>query len=69
MRLKLLVGCLIVPVTLVFCPVALPQASDPKPQDATKAILAAFDKYEVVGMGAAIFGVCLVSIMRAHQRD
>lgn len=27
--------------------------SDPKPDDATKAILAAFDKYEVVGMGAA----------------
>jgi hypothetical protein len=27
--------------------------SDPKPQDAAKAILAAFDKYEVVGMGAA----------------
>jgi len=27
--------------------------NDPKPQDATKAILAAFGKYEVVGMGAA----------------
>jgi len=27
--------------------------SDPKPQDAVQAILAAFDKYEVVGMGAA----------------
>jgi uncharacterized iron-regulated protein len=27
--------------------------SNPKPQDAPKAILAAFDKYEVVGMGAA----------------
>jgi len=27
--------------------------SDPKPHDAGKAILAAFDKYEVVGMGAA----------------
>jgi len=27
--------------------------SDPKPQDAAKAIRAAFDKYEVVGMGAA----------------
>ena len=27
--------------------------NDPKPQDAAKAILAAFDKYEVVGMGAA----------------
>ena len=53
MRLKLLIVFLIVPVTLVFCPVALPQASDPKPQDATKAILAAFDKYEAVGMGAA----------------
>src|SRR5208282_5740167 len=26
--------------------------SNPKPQDATNAILAAFDKYEVVGMGA-----------------
>lgn len=27
--------------------------SDPQPEDAAKAILAAFDKYEVVGMGAA----------------
>ena len=27
--------------------------SNPKPEDAAKAILAAFDKYEVVGMGAA----------------
>ncbi len=27
--------------------------SDPKPQDAARVILAAFDKYEVVGMGAA----------------
>jgi hypothetical protein len=27
--------------------------NDPKPQDATKAILAAFGKFEVVGMGAA----------------
>jgi len=27
--------------------------SNPKPQDAAKAILAAFDKYEVIGMGAA----------------
>jgi hypothetical protein len=30
-----------------------PKGSNPKPEDATKAILAAFDKYEVVGMGAA----------------
>jgi hypothetical protein len=30
-----------------------PKRSNPKPEDATKAILAAFDKYEVVGMGAA----------------
>ena len=37
---------------LLFCSVALSQASDPKPQDATKAILAAFDKYQVVGMSA-----------------
>src|SRR2546422_10847145 len=29
------------------------QGSDPKPRDATTAILAAFDKYQVVGMGAA----------------
>src|SRR5689334_11467101 len=53
MRLKLCIVSLVVPVTLIFCPVLLPQASDPKPQDATKAILAAFDKYEVVGVGAA----------------
>jgi hypothetical protein len=30
-----------------------PRGSDPKPEDATKSILAAFDKYEIVGMGAA----------------
>jgi len=53
MRPKLSIVCLSVLVTLVFCPVALPQGRDPKPQDATRAILAAFDKYEVVGMGAA----------------
>ena len=50
--------CLAKPIRLVlisflFCAVALPQGSDPKPQDATKAFLAAFDKYEVVGMQAA----------------
>jgi hypothetical protein len=28
------------------------KGSNPKPEDATKAILAAFDKYEIVGMGA-----------------
>jgi|GEM_PF-1634525 len=53
MRLKLSIVSLVVLLTLVFCPVVLAQASDPKPQDATKASLAAFDKYEVVGMGAA----------------
>lgn len=30
-----------------------PQGTDPRPQDATTAILAAFDRYEVVAMGAA----------------
>jgi len=30
-----------------------PTGSDPKPEDAAKAVLAAFDKYEIVGMGAA----------------
>jgi hypothetical protein len=30
-----------------------PKGSDPKPENASKAILAAFDKYEIVGMGAA----------------
>ena len=30
-----------------------PTGSNPKPEDATKAILAAFEKYEVVGMNAA----------------
>ncbi|HWO35923.1 MAG TPA: hypothetical protein VNO32_44605 [Candidatus Acidoferrum sp.] len=29
------------------------KGNDPKPWDATKAIIAAFDKYQVVGMGAA----------------
>src|SRR5437867_13435354 len=40
-------------ISFLFCAVASPQGSEPKPQDATKAILAAFDKYQVVGMGAA----------------
>jgi hypothetical protein len=31
----------------------IPKGRDPKPEDATRAILAAFDKYEVVGMDAA----------------
>jgi hypothetical protein len=30
-----------------------PKGSNPKPEEPTKAILTAFDKYEVVGMGAA----------------
>lgn len=30
-----------------------PKGSDPKPQDAERALLSAFDKYEVVAMGAA----------------
>src|SRR5271168_4598491 len=30
-----------------------PKGTDPKPADATTAILAAFDKYEVVGLSAA----------------
>jgi|GEM_PF-4390539 len=40
-------------VSFLFCVVASPQGSDPRPQDATQAILAAFDKYQVVGMPAA----------------
>jgi hypothetical protein len=32
--------------------ITLAQSNDPQPQDATKAILAAFDKYDVVGMNA-----------------
>ena len=31
----------------------IPEGRAPKPEDATKAVLAAFDKYEVVGMSAA----------------
>src|SRR5215469_13583550 len=38
---------------LAFASLALPQAADPKPQDATQAILAAFDTFEVVGMHSA----------------
>jgi hypothetical protein len=34
-------------------PVPTQRLTDPKPEDATKAILAAFDRYEVVGMDAA----------------
>src|SRR5450432_316007 len=34
-------------------PAPNPKGSDPKPADAEKALLAAFDKYEVVGISAA----------------
>jgi hypothetical protein len=34
-------------------PAPNPQGSNPKPADAERSLLAAFDKYEVVGMGAA----------------
>jgi hypothetical protein len=38
---------------LAFCaPLSAQERSNPIPEDATKAVLAAFDKYEVVGMGA-----------------
>src|SRR5436190_8784353 len=40
-------------IGFVFAIAAVPQAEDPRPQDATQAILAAFDKYEVVGMHSA----------------
>jgi hypothetical protein len=43
----------VVLVVFLFSAVTLPQGSDPRPQDAAKAILAAFDKYQIVGMGAA----------------
>ena len=33
-------------------PSTTPKRNDPHPEDPTKAVLAAFDKYEVVGMGA-----------------
>src|SRR5580700_10543839 len=39
-------ACLLVPV------ITLAQSNDPQPEDATTAILAAFDKYDVVGMNA-----------------
>ena len=45
-------GALFLTVTALFG-VASPQGNNPTPQDATKAILAAFDKYEIVGMEAA----------------
>src|SRR4029077_16240601 len=35
------------------CAPTISKGTDPKPEDATRAILAAFDKYEVVGMDAA----------------
>lgn len=34
-------------------PAPNPKGSNPKPADAERAVLAAFDKYEVIGMGAA----------------
>jgi hypothetical protein len=39
-------------LSFLFCAVTLSQGVDPQPQDATQAILAAFEKYQVVGMGA-----------------
>jgi hypothetical protein len=41
------------PVIVSDIPRPNPTGSNPKPEDATPAILAAFDKYEVVGMSAA----------------
>jgi hypothetical protein len=43
----------IIAVILLFCSLGTTQPTEPTPQDATKAILAAFDKYEVVGMHSA----------------
>jgi hypothetical protein len=34
-------------------PAPNPKGGNPKPGDAERALLSAFDKYEVVGMGAA----------------
>jgi len=38
---------------LAFASLGLPQAADPKPKDATRGILEAFDTFEVVGMHSA----------------
>src|SRR5258708_11661415 len=43
----------IVAVSLLFVTLGSAQVNGPTPEDATKAILAAFDKYEVVGMHSA----------------
>src|ERR1700731_1872779 len=40
-------------ISLLFRTLGTTQANEPTPQEATKAILAAFDKYEVVGMHSA----------------
>ena len=39
-------------LSFLCCAVTLSQGVDPQPQDATQAILAAFEVYQVVGMGA-----------------
>jgi hypothetical protein len=39
--------------TLLAISLVVAQSTDPRPQDATQAILAAFDRYDVVGMSAA----------------
>jgi hypothetical protein len=51
-RARTILGALILSVA-TFVGVASSQGNDPKPQDATEAILAAFDKYEIVGVEAA----------------
>src|SRR5258706_14918815 len=43
----------IVAVSLLFVTLGSAQVNGPTPEDATKAILAAFDRYEVVGMHSA----------------
>jgi hypothetical protein len=45
------------------------KGKDPKPEEATKAILAAFDKYEVVGMPAAHGGKDLDDLILRLVRD
>jgi len=44
---------MIAPIIVISLAVVALQSADPRPQDATAAVLAAFDRYDIVGMNAA----------------
>jgi hypothetical protein len=54
---------------LAFASLGLPQAADPKPKDATRGILEAFDTFEVVGMHSAHGGKDVDDFILSLIRD